>query len=177
MLKDAVFSESDETRIARFQAGDKGAFDEFYSLYALELRAFFAARCQNRDAMADLCQSIWLKLWENRHSFEHGSFRAWMYRIANNHLIDYWRKKKPSLTDESFDFVSPEFDEEDPRLDALRECLESLAGSFMEVVRGRTQGLSTEELSVKHNIPTATVNTRYFKGKQLLRDCVERKTK
>ena len=177
MLPDTLDTEKNTDWIALLHAGDRDVFGQLYARFAIELLAFFASRTSTHNSAEDMSQSVWLKLWENRLNFRHGDFRAWMYRIAHNLLIDLWRKKYPTLLEEYFDPAQPIFDQENDQLEALRECLESIEGSFVEVVRGKTQGLTTLELAAKYNIDSKTVATRIHRGKQLLRECVERKTK
>ena len=161
--------------MARLHAGDPTIFEELHQRYARELMAFLASRCPSSLSPEDLGQNVWLKLWSKRLDFTEGDFRPWMYRIAKNHLIDQYRKKMPERLAEDIDLASPELDEEDDRLDALRDCLEQVEGTFVEVVRGKTQGLSTDQLATMYQVNSKTVATRIHRGKQLLRECVERK--
>jgi len=161
--------------MARLHAGDPKIFEELHKRFARELMAFLASRCPASLSPEDLGQSVWLKLWSKRLDFIDGDFRPWMYRIAKNHLIDQYRKKMPERLAEDIDLASPELDEEDDRLDALRDCLEQVEGTFVEVVRGKTQGLSTDQLATMYQVNSKTVATRIHRGKQLLRECVERK--
>ena len=177
MIHDSLEIEINADWIARFHAGDETVFEQLYSRYTTDLSAYFAARRVNRTSVDDLLQMVWLKVWKYRSSFQHGNFRAWMYRIAANELISQWRRKYPELLSENFDPAEPAFDQEDERLSALRECLEAVEGIFVEVVRGRIRGLSTEELAQHHKISSKAVATRIYRGKQLLRECVEGKNK
>ncbi len=177
MLLDTIEPEKSKEWIALFHAGDREVIEELHARYADVLVAFFAARTFNHDSANDLSQTVWVKILEKRQSFLHGNFHSWMYRIARNLLIDHWRKKYPSLLDEDFDPAEPTYDQEDDRLESLRECLESVEGSFVEIIRSKTQGLSTTLLAKQYGISPMTVGSRFHRGKQLLKDCVERKTK
>jgi RNA polymerase sigma-70 factor (ECF subfamily) len=174
-MDEAVDVEPNAARIVRLHAGDPDTFGELHARYAGELMAFLSARCPIRISAEDLGQSVWVKLWEKRGDFKQGDFRAWMYRIARNMLIDQCRKKYPERIAEEFDLTAPEWDQPDEWLDALRDCLQLVEGSFVEVVRDKTGGLSTEQLAKKYKISPKTVATRIHRGKQLLRECVERK--
>lgn len=177
MIHDSFEIEINADWIARFHAGNETVFEQLYSRYSTDLAAYFAARRVNRTSVDDLLQTVWLKVWKYRSSFQHGNFRAWMYRIAANELISQWRRKYTDLLGEDFDPAEPAYDQDDERLSSLRECLESVEGKFAEVVRGRIQGLSTEELAQRHQISSKAVATRIHRGKQLLRECVEGKNK
>ncbi len=161
--------------IARFHMGDQVVFERLYRIYSHDLAAYFAARANSRSLVDDLLQTLWMKVWNHRTSFRHGNFRSWLFRIARNELIDHWRRKYPELMGENFDPASPVCDQEDDLLDALRDCLDTVQGTFVEVVRGRTLGMSTAELATRFQIDASTVATRIHRGKQLLRECVEGK--
>lgn len=49
----------------------------------------------------DVLQEVWIKVWKNRQSFKgQSSFFSWLYRIAYNESMNYWRKKnkKPTVS-------------------------------------------------------------------------------
>ena len=168
-------SENQAEWIMRFQAGDPVVFADIYAKYANDLLAYFAARKPTRTPVEDLTQATWTKIWKYRTNFTYGSFRPWMYKVASSILTDHWRLKLPDLLAENFDPSEPTFDHDDSRLAALRECLKNVEGTFVEVVRGRVQGLSTERLCEQYQVNAKTIATRIHRGKQLLRECVERK--
>jgi RNA polymerase sigma factor (sigma-70 family) len=47
-----------------------------------------------RNEAEDLAQAVLVKVAMNAHRFTHGSFRAWIYRIAHNLAIDTLRKRE-----------------------------------------------------------------------------------
>lgn len=50
----------------------------------------------DRDVAEDLLMDIVLKAYENFDSYdgEKGSFKNWLFTIAHNHLVNYWREQK-----------------------------------------------------------------------------------
>jgi len=76
-------------------------FGVAYEANARPIYRFFYWRTRDSDLSEDLTSSVFEKAWRSRGSFRSGSARAWLYRIANNLLIDHWRAKKDMpLTDE-----------------------------------------------------------------------------
>ena len=51
-------------------------------------------------------QEVFLKVIDKIEIFDHqkGDFSAWIWQIARNHLIDYWRKEKKSSVSYIDDF-------------------------------------------------------------------------
>ena len=55
------------------------------------------AYCRNKDNKDDLAQEILYNLWKSFHSFRTDlKFSTWMYRIALNVAISFYRKEKKS---------------------------------------------------------------------------------
>src|SRR5438874_123042 len=53
--------------------------------------------CHNKDDREDLAQEIIYQLWRSWHKFDPGyKFSTWMYRIALNVAITFYRKEKKS---------------------------------------------------------------------------------
>lgn len=55
--------------------------------------------CDNRDDIDDLSQEIVYNLWKSFHSYHPDrKFSTWMYRVALNVAISFYRKEKNSKT-------------------------------------------------------------------------------
>ena len=72
---------------------------DLYSLiidkYHNELFKFAYNIVGNYETTEDLLQEIFLKLYKNlkKYNSEKASFRTWMYRVANNHILSYLKSK------------------------------------------------------------------------------------
>ena len=82
--------------------------------YRQALFSWFLGMTGSRADAEDLFQDLWVRVIRNAGRFENVSFRAWMWQIARNLLIDFRRKKKPDV---SLDAVEDEDDH--PLLDQL----------------------------------------------------------
>lgn len=53
---------------------------------------------KNRETAEDLSQNVFLKAWENRDKYDHkkGALKTWIYTIAKNTIIDFYRTNKAS---------------------------------------------------------------------------------
>lgn len=81
--------------------GNSTAFSTLYEHYVTPIFRFVYFRVRSRQDAEDLTQHIFLKAWSALPEFKHQgkSFSAWLYRIARNTTIDYWRKKKETSLD------------------------------------------------------------------------------
>jgi RNA polymerase sigma-70 factor, ECF subfamily len=94
--------------LQKTKKGDKEAFGELYLHYLDSIYRYIFFRVnQNREVSEDLTQTVFFKAWQGIHTFtsERGNFRAWLYRIAHNSVIDYYKIAKAAspVTEEIMD--------------------------------------------------------------------------
>jgi RNA polymerase sigma-70 factor (ECF subfamily) len=71
------------------QAGSREAFGRLVEAYWPRLYRWLFQLAQNRHAAEDLAQDAFLRAWENLNRFQPGTnFRAWLFRIAHNALLN-----------------------------------------------------------------------------------------
>jgi len=85
------------------QQGDRQRFSELYERLAPSLAAW--ASLQIRPAQRaqvdpqDLVAEVWVRAWKSFAGFDaSGSFRAWIFRIAKNVLLECFRKSRGAGT-------------------------------------------------------------------------------
>ncbi len=81
--------------MARFQNGNREAFEELYRRYRMPVFAFLMRQCIHPDNAQELVQDVFLKVLRAASSFHHTSkFSAWIYSIARNRAVDAFRRGK-----------------------------------------------------------------------------------
>ena len=82
--------------VARAQAGNNAAFGSLYERYMDQIYRYVYYRVSDRDEAQDLTETIFVKAWEALPRFRArgATFRAWLYRIARNAVIDRHRTRK-----------------------------------------------------------------------------------
>ena len=88
-----------QTLVLRSQAGDQDAFACLYDTYIERIYRYVYFRVADEDVAEDITSQVFLKSWEKLASFQVGPtpFIAWLYRIAHNAVIDYYRTRKVAL--------------------------------------------------------------------------------
>ena len=80
------------------------AFGDLYSIFLDRIYRYVFYQVSNRATAEDLTEEIFLKAWEGIGKFKWKGppFQAWLYRIARNHIIDYFRtnRQQQSLDEE-----------------------------------------------------------------------------
>lgn len=176
-------NQTDEQLAVLVQTGDgasASAYALLYKRHAPAVLAFLASRMRDRAEAADLCQQVWMKVWEQLGThFQADHFRGWVFQMARNLLIDHHRRRRPSEMPEEFDPSDPrasgDSDCIDSRVAHLRPCVEALAADRKTIVQQRLAGQSFEAISEQLGIPPNTAMTRFHRAKDQLRECLEQR--
>jgi RNA polymerase sigma-70 factor (ECF subfamily) len=118
---------NDEERIIQVAiSGDKQAFGRLYELYADQIYKYLFYRIGEHAKAVDMTEVVFLKAWENLPQFGSSgkglNFRAWLYRIAHNAMVDHHRTKKERI---ALDDV-PDLHDQTPFANDLIEYSEQL---------------------------------------------------
>jgi RNA polymerase sigma-70 factor (ECF subfamily) len=84
---------SDENLMLDYAKGNADAFEQLYHRHKGPLYRFILR--QSAPQFADeIFQDIWLKVIGSRTSYKiKAAFKTWLYRIARNRIIDYYRRQ------------------------------------------------------------------------------------
>lgn len=72
---------------------------KLYFKYKDKIYSYFWYRTGGKTEIAeDLTQEVFLKAWREFSNYSQDKpFQAWIYKIAHNHLVDYYRANKPEV--------------------------------------------------------------------------------
>lgn len=83
-------------------------FEKIYNEYFPKIYNYIFYRLMSREDTEELVSEVFIKVATNLERFdsEKAQFKTWIYRIAQNTLIDFYRTRKPaaSLDDENVDW-------------------------------------------------------------------------
>ena len=149
------------------------AYDEFAD--AIFRHCYF--RVSDRDKAKDITQETFLRAWEYMEKGnEINSMRSFLYRVANNLIIDEMRKKKTvsleKLQDEGFDpsFDGKEKTERQAQTRELLALLTHLEAPYRDVITMRyVNDMSPKEIAEILEESENAVSVRIHRGIQKLR--------
>lgn len=155
-------------------------------LFEARQRLSAAAWLIVRDAQAteDLFQNVALKSVTKNVSFEHeGALLSWAMVSIKREAIDWLRKRKPEtlgLKPELLDLISEEWpthsQPEGRRMEALRECLESVPERSRQLLHLRYfDGHSCDEVAQRVGASVDAVYQRLSRLHRQLKQCVDLK--
>lgn len=83
----------DEVLLKNYLNGDELAFEALIKKYSRLIYFFIFYQTKDSQLSEDLTQETFIKAWKNIRKFDFDkSFRAWIFKIARNTTIDYFRK-------------------------------------------------------------------------------------
>lgn len=92
--------QSDEVLMLNYSKGQSGAFEELYKRHQQALFRYCVRQFRNLSIAEECFQEIWMKVVRSRKRYQStAKFTTYLYRIAQNHVIDTYRKEKKRLLD------------------------------------------------------------------------------
>jgi len=139
------------------QEWDLDSFSELYDIYIDKIYKFIYLKTSDKQVAEDITSEVFYKCLNSIDKFdlekENTSFKTWIYTIANNKVIDFYRTQKKSVDiDEIFDIWVDEnqlnkIDSKD-KIHEIKEFLSTLKPDHSEVVLLRIwEDLSYKEIS------------------------------
>lgn len=189
--QESLSKDDDRELVARALKGDRKAFEMIVRKYQQPLASYLGRMTGEREAALDFAQEIFLKVYCSLASYRPAyKFSTWLFKIASNHLIDHWRKKKvPTVSidqpvDADDDELLPQLPDPGPsvvrklELAEVRARIERALATVPEALRElfvlrHVNEFSYEEIADIKGLPVGTVKNRVFQAKEMLRKRME----
>jgi RNA polymerase sigma-70 factor (ECF subfamily) len=183
--------DEDKELVERTIKGEKEAFEMIIQKYQQPLLNYIGRTVGERELALDFTQEVFIRTYSSLHSYKpQYKFSTWLFKIASNFIIDYWRKKKidtfsldrqeqdndlPPLQvpDKELPFVKKlEFSELKVRIE---QELEKIPAPLREVFVWRhINEFSYEEMAEIKGLPVGTIKNRVFQARELIRKHLEK---
>lgn len=144
------------------------------------LKALICQKVNHNDCCQDILQDVYIKVIENFDKIEKaGNLKSYLLKMADNAVVDYYRKKTNEPDDEfSDDFVLPEETSlNDPSLQladcCLRPMIESLDPIYSEaLILTELEGLTQIQYAEKIGISYTNAKTRVQRAREKLKTVI-----
>jgi len=187
------YSAQDDRALAALAAqGREGAFREILRRYERPVFSLVYRMVRDRTLAEDLAQEAFIRAFNAISSYDPTyKFSSWLFKIANNHTIDYLRKRKldtvsihgapsaSSAEEVSRTSITLESREEQP--DAyvesrelggmMEEAIGQLRPEYRSVILLRhVEGYAYEEIAEAMDLPLGTVKTYLHRARNELKE-------
>ncbi|HMO78493.1 MAG TPA: RNA polymerase sigma factor [Candidatus Paceibacterota bacterium] len=169
---------------------ESSAFGQIIERYEAKLRRYISRLgVRNPDDATDVLQEIFIKAYVNLNSFDTSlSFSSWIYRIAHNEAISWYRKQnvRPEghliiESDEVLNLLSSKQDGPELLFDRqinaaeLNKALSKLEPKYLQVLLLRYfEEKEYSEISDILRLPIGSVGTLIARGKKQLQTVLNR---
>lgn len=162
--------------VERALADDQSAQRALVRRYQGSIFAYIYRWLRNRADAEDLTQDVFLKMFKALGTYSRkSSFRAWLYRIARNRVIDHLRRKKPAAIDIDGMVIAGEDSpveayDRSTTAQTLEDAIVELPPIYSEVLLLRHRDeLTYEEIVDTTGLALGTVKARLHRGRAMLR--------
>ncbi len=170
-------------RIQRNQ--DRDAANTLLTRYYKEIFSFVYRQLGNRETAMDITQEIFIAVLRSISSYREdvAAFRTWLYRLASNVLVDYFRSAHYKYEKRKIDINSIVLSAgitledhviEKEHLSQILDILSDLPFITQQILRLKLfSGASFREIGEAMSLPESTVKTRYYAAISKIRNKVE----
>jgi RNA polymerase sigma-70 factor (ECF subfamily) len=164
----------------RAQAGNAAAFTALFDQYQRPIVNYLYRMVGDREVAEDLAQDTFLKAYRAiERTDEELNFRAWIYRIATNTAMSYFRRKRllqwipfgPGTPDRAKDLRLAERVSESQLIEQAMARI-GLSHSSVLLLRHH-QGLSINEIADSLQIKPNAAKVRLFRARKAFAEAYE----
>lgn len=157
---------------------------QLINLFWVDVFSFVMKKVQDEHVADELTVSVFSKVLAKLDLFDPNfQFKTWILTIAQNSIIDYWRKKARENEDSTDNFdgfknhlaLSPEellISEEDQK--QILSIIESLDANYKDIIQLRFfEEKSIKEIAEELNLTVSNTKVRIMRAKKLLAELLK----
>ena len=148
--------------------------------YYHEIYCYMYKQTIDKELAMDLTQEIFVSMLQtiNNYDEKKSNFRTWLYRVATNKVVDYYRStafKQAQVVEMMEDDLADEADfslsiERKLELEQIIDCVNQLDVTRQKIFRLKIFGEYTFlEIAGMMGIPESTVKTKYYGIQKMIR--------
>lgn len=139
--------------------------------YYNEIYVYIYKKLFNKDEAMDITQDIFISMLKsiNRFDSKKSAFRTWLYRIAYNKTVDYFRRIKSfDLDIEKIELISEDIFtkliEDSDQIERIRIYVESLSTNSQMIFKFKFYDeLTFKEIAGELGCSESTIKTKYYR--------------
>lgn len=115
---------SEELKIVEQAKTDIKAFEKLYQYYFQKILNYCYSRLGNKEMAEDITAQVFLLSVEQVKNFDNSrgiSYGSWLYRVAHNKIIDYYKSSKRHFNLDELEIIMIKGDDADRPTETLKE--------------------------------------------------------
>jgi len=160
--------------------GNLESFENLVFIFEKSIFGYLLYSTGRKEDAEDLTQEVFIKVYKNLKSLNPNlNFKAWLFKIASNTLIDWWRKRGEErelflIDDKDSNFETIDEDFSYLKIETAKDiadALEKIKPEYKVVLLlFYWQGFSYEEIASILSLPLGTVKTNLRRAKLAIKE-------
>ena len=174
-----------DSQIEKIRLGDKDAIRAFYTEYAPRISRFLSRKVPPEEAKEILNDVFFDAIDQLPFLTSTDNVQAWLYKIAHNKSVDYYRKKKikslllsqvPYLDVVAKEFEEPEFILEKNRIrEKIEKAMQMISVKYAIILRMHYEdGMRIKEMALALNMTPKATESLLFRARAGFKKAYER---
>jgi len=167
--------------ISRVLAGDSKAVVLFYKSYSPRILSYLSRKLPGAEDAQELTNDVFLEAIDSLTLLrKENNVSAWLYGIAHNKMVDFYRKKRiksillsqmPFLQIVANEMSQPEFQFEKNKIrDGIETALHEISEKYRKILRLHyEEGLPIKEIAVILSLSFKAAESLLFRARQSFR--------
>lgn len=155
-------------------------FEKLYENFRKPLFRFISYKVSDAHSAEEILNDVFFKAASSIETLkEKTKVQSWLYKIASNLIIDYYRRKKEIHVEIENDMSIENDSNEETIYDELNCCIEEFIDKLPKQYSNSLKGVYLDELTQKeyamqNNLKLSTVKPQVKRGKESMKDFFEK---
>jgi len=151
------------------------ATEKIWIEFSGQLKSFILKRVGESSLAEDILQDVFVKIHSNIDNLkEEQKIKGWLFRIARNCIIDYYRKRKIDSKELKDSYGYEMFEEKNAEQEiasGLLNMIKELPPIYSEaLLLTEFEGIKQTELAKKIGLSTSAAKNRVQRARQMIKD-------
>lgn len=140
------------------------------------LAQYIQKKVTNTNDVEDIVQEVFIKIYQKIDTLkEEDKIQNWIFTIARNSIIDYYRKNKSKIEVplSEYDDIA-QIDSEEDNTKGMEKCLKGFINKLPEeyreiIIDSELKNIKQKDLAVKYNIEYSSLRSRVQRGRERIK--------
>jgi len=162
---------------------DPEAFGLLYDQYLPAIYRFILLKISDKVTTEDLAHQVFLNAWQNIENYKTQGFpfSSWLYRIAHNAVIDYYRTEKKHFNLESVEEMAASNNlegkiDQEFELKLIKTAIKELSSEHQSIIIMKfVEGLTNKEIAVALGKSEGSIKVAQHRSLKIIKKIIDGK--
>lgn len=175
--------------VSQILAGDKNAILKLYTTYAPKIERYLLKKLPTKEDVEEILNDTFLEAIDSIQLLQkEENLQAWLFRIAHNKTVDFYRKRKiksvllsqaPFLEIIAKEIHQPEFQYEKNRIrDRIEQALHEISEPYRHILqRHYEEHIPVKQLALELNLSFKATESLLYRARKSFQKAYEKEQK